>query len=80
MIPAHVGSVADTDYATTLEREGQSIRTVEHLLSALHAAGITNLLIKVHGEIPVLDGSALEFCERLLASASRTRTRRARSS
>lgn len=66
LIPAHVSSVADTDYATTLEREGQSIRTVEHLLSALHAAGVTNLLIKVHGEIPVLDGSALEFCNRLL--------------
>ena len=66
VIPAHVAAVADTDYATTLEREGQSIRTVEHLLSALHAAGITNLLIKVHGEIPVLDGSAREFCDRLL--------------
>jgi UDP-3-O-acyl N-acetylglucosamine deacetylase len=66
LIPAHVSSVADTEYATTLEREGQSIRTVEHLLSALHAAGVTNLLIKVHGEIPVLDGSALEFCNRLL--------------
>lgn len=67
LIPAHVSSVADTDYATTLERDGQSIRTVEHLLSALHAAGVTNLLIKVHGEIPVLDGSAREFCDRLLA-------------
>ncbi|HUF79228.1 MAG TPA: UDP-3-O-acyl-N-acetylglucosamine deacetylase [Thermoanaerobaculia bacterium] len=66
VIPAQVAAVADTDYATTLEREGQSIRTVEHLLSALHAAGITNLLIKVHGEIPVLDGSAREFCDRLL--------------
>ncbi|HEX6200530.1 MAG TPA: UDP-3-O-acyl-N-acetylglucosamine deacetylase, partial [Thermoanaerobaculia bacterium] len=29
VIPAHVASVADTDYATTLERDGQSIRTVE---------------------------------------------------
>jgi len=67
VIPAHVGSVADTDYATTLQRDGQSIRTVEHLLSALHASGITNLLIKVHGEIPVLDGSAKEFCDRLEA-------------
>jgi len=57
--------VADTEYATTLSREGESIRTVEHLLAALHAYGITNLLVKVHGEIPVLDGSALEFCERL---------------
>jgi UDP-3-O-[3-hydroxymyristoyl] N-acetylglucosamine deacetylase len=64
-IPAHIDSVADTEYATTLAREGETIRTVEHLLSALHALGITNLLIKVHGEIPALDGSALAFCERL---------------
>ena len=61
-IPAHVRAVADTDYATTLSGEGENIRTVEHLLSALHANGVGNLLIKVHGEIPVLDGSALEFC------------------
>ena len=62
---AHVSSVAETDYATTLTRDGESIRTVEHLLSALHACGITNLLVKVHGEIPVVDGSALGFLERL---------------
>ncbi len=61
-IPAHVGVVADTDYATTLSVEGETVRTVEHFLSALHAAGVNNLLIKLHGEIPVLDGSALEFC------------------
>lgn len=66
-IPAHVSAVAETDYATTLAGEGageeETIRTVEHLLSALHAYGVGNLLIKVHGEIPVLDGSALEFCK-----------------
>ena len=61
-IPAHVDRVGDTAYATTLERDGEGIRTVEHLLSALHAAGVTNLLIKVHGEIPVLDGSSAELC------------------
>ncbi len=64
-MPAHVSTVAETDHATTLTREGESIRTVEHLLSALHACGITTLLVKVHGEIPVLDGSALSFLERL---------------
>jgi UDP-3-O-acyl N-acetylglucosamine deacetylase len=65
VIPAHVGAVAETDYATTVTARGESIRTVEHLLSVLHAYGITNLLVKVHGEIPVLDGSALEFCRHL---------------
>ncbi|MFN7940811.1 MAG: UDP-3-O-acyl-N-acetylglucosamine deacetylase [Thermoanaerobaculia bacterium] len=61
-IAAHLAAVADTEYATTLAARGAQIKTVEHLLSALHAAGITNLLIKVHGEVPVLDGSAIEFC------------------
>ena len=64
-LPAHVSAVADTEYATTLAARGSSIKTVEHLLSALHAAGITNLLVKCHGEVPVLDGSALEFCRTL---------------
>ena len=64
-MPALVSSVAETDYATSLTRDGESIRTVEHLLSALHACGVTNLLIKVHGEIPVIDGSALGFLEHL---------------
>jgi UDP-3-O-acyl N-acetylglucosamine deacetylase len=63
-IPAHIGVVADTEYATMLSRDGESIRTVEHLLSCLHARGIGNVLIKVHGEIPALDGSAWEFCQR----------------
>jgi UDP-3-O-acyl N-acetylglucosamine deacetylase len=63
LIPAHVSEVQDTDHATTLTRDGENIRTVEHLLSALHAYGVSNLLIKVHGEIPVLDGSSIEFCK-----------------
>jgi UDP-3-O-acyl N-acetylglucosamine deacetylase len=64
-IAAHIGSVGDTEYATTLAGRGAQIRTVEHLLSALHAYGVTDLLIKVHGEVPVLDGSAIEFCRTL---------------
>ena len=67
-IPAHLSSVVDTEWATTLSRYGDSIKTTEHLLASLHAAGITNLLVKVHGEIPVLDGSALEFCNHLAAT------------
>ncbi len=66
-IPARVSEVGDTEYATTLGSHAAQIKTVEHLLSALHAFGVTNLLIKVHGEVPVLDGSALEFCRTLEA-------------
>ncbi len=65
LIPAHVAAVADTDYATTLAGGGAQVKTTEHLLSALHACGITNLLVKLHGEVPVLDGSAADFCRTL---------------
>jgi UDP-3-O-acyl N-acetylglucosamine deacetylase len=66
-MPAHVSSVADTEYATTLSSRSATIKTVEHLMSALSAAGVSNLLIKCHGEVPVLDGSALEFCRTIEA-------------
>lgn len=65
VVPAHVDAVGDTEYATTLTRGRAAIKTIEHLLSALHAFGITNLLIKLHGEVPVLDGSAADFCRTL---------------
>jgi UDP-3-O-[3-hydroxymyristoyl] N-acetylglucosamine deacetylase len=64
-IPVRFENVTDTGYNTTLTRGGRSVRTVEHLLSALHAFGITNLLIKTDDEVPALDGSALEFCKQL---------------
>jgi UDP-3-O-acyl N-acetylglucosamine deacetylase len=64
-IPALVAYVRSTGYATTLFRDGASAKTVEHLLAALHAFSITNLRIKMQGEIPILDGSALMFCDLL---------------
>jgi len=62
-VPAHLDYVRSTDFATSLQREGVVVGTVEHLLAALHAYGITNLLVKMYGEIPIMDGSALEFCQ-----------------
>src|SRR5204862_5144275 len=67
-IPAHVDYVDSTGYATALHHNGVTAKTVEHLLAALHAYGITNLLVKMQAEIPVMDGSAIEFC-RLIESA-----------
>ena len=60
-----IENVTDTGYNTTLTSRGRSIRTVEHLMSALHAFGITNLLIKTEDEIPALDGSSLEICKQI---------------
>ena len=64
-IPARLENVTDTGYNTTLTSGGRSVRTVEHLMSALHAFGITNVLIKTDDEVPALDGSALEFCKQI---------------
>jgi UDP-3-O-[3-hydroxymyristoyl] N-acetylglucosamine deacetylase len=67
-VPVRLENVTDTGYNTTLSSGGRSVRTVEHLLSALHAFGITNLLIKTDEEVPALDGSSLEFCKQLSAA------------
>lgn len=61
-IPAHLDYVSSTGYATSLRAKGFAVGTVEHFLAVLHSYGITNLLVKVQGEIPILDGSAIEFC------------------
>jgi FixJ family two-component response regulator len=49
-VEAAVENVDSTGYATTLYKNGMVARTVEHLLAALHAYGITDLLVKVEGE------------------------------
>jgi UDP-3-O-[3-hydroxymyristoyl] N-acetylglucosamine deacetylase len=67
-VPAHLDYVGSTGYATSLRGKGIVVGTVEHFLAVLHSYGISNLLVKTHGEIPILDGSALEFC-RLIEEA-----------
>ena len=67
-VPALLAYVHSTGYATSLQARGIMVKTVEHFLAALHSYGISNLLVKMHGEIPIMDGSALEFC-RLIEEA-----------
>src|SRR6266699_1432103 len=61
-VPALVDHVDSTGYATTLVRGGMVAKTVEHLMATLHGYGVTNLLVKMQAEVPILDGSALELC------------------
>lgn len=63
VVPAHLDYVDSTGFATTIKLGQTQAGTIEHLMSALHAAGVSNLLIKCNGEVPVMDGSALEFCK-----------------
>jgi UDP-3-O-[3-hydroxymyristoyl] N-acetylglucosamine deacetylase len=55
--------VGETTLCTCLVNdEGVQISTVEHLLAAVSALGIDNLVIDVDSpEIPIMDGSALPF-------------------
>lgn len=62
-VPAHLDYVGSTGYATSLRGKGMVVGTVEHFLATLHSYGISNLLVKTHGEIPIVDGSAIEFCQ-----------------
>jgi UDP-3-O-[3-hydroxymyristoyl] N-acetylglucosamine deacetylase len=62
-VPAHLDYVGSTGYATSLRSKGFAIGTVEHFLAVMHSYGITNLLVKVQGEVPIMDGSAVEFCQ-----------------
>src|SRR5438093_7413528 len=62
-IPARAESVGDTRLSSTLKKDGASISTVEHLMSALSGLGIDNLHVDVAGpEIPIMDGSADRSC------------------
>jgi UDP-3-O-[3-hydroxymyristoyl] N-acetylglucosamine deacetylase len=70
-IPVQLENVTDTGYNTTLSSGARSVRTVEHLMSALHGFGITNLLIKTDDEVPALDGSASEFCRQIAEAGVR---------
>jgi UDP-3-O-[3-hydroxymyristoyl] N-acetylglucosamine deacetylase len=46
---------------------GDEVRTVEHVLAALHGCGVHNAVIDIDGpEVPILDGSAAPFVRRIL--------------
>ena len=70
-IPASPDHVVDTRSATTVGAFGIKVRTIEHLMAAVSALGIDNLLVEIDAEeIPAADGSAKPFVE-LLYSAGR---------
>ncbi|MFZ3052886.1 MAG: UDP-3-O-acyl-N-acetylglucosamine deacetylase [Sulfuricurvum sp.] len=62
-IPLTPESVVDTKMATVIGKDGVTISTIEHMLSAIYAYGIDNLRVIVDAdEVPVMDGSSMSFC------------------
>ncbi|HEY5427261.1 MAG TPA: UDP-3-O-acyl-N-acetylglucosamine deacetylase [Candidatus Tumulicola sp.] len=76
VVPAVVENVVDTSRATVMGRDGATVSTTEHLLSALFGMGVTNAEIRVDGpEIPVGDGSAKGFADAIDAAGIVTQNR-----
>ena len=45
------------------------VSTIEHLMGALFGLGIDNALIEIDNEeVPILDGSAKEFIEKIISA------------
>jgi UDP-3-O-[3-hydroxymyristoyl] N-acetylglucosamine deacetylase len=66
IIPS-VFNVTNTSFCTTVSNEfGVKVSTVEHLMGALFGLGVDNALIEINSqEVPILDGSAKEFVEKI---------------
>ena len=61
-------NVSNTSLNTTISNEtGVKVSTIEHLMGALFSLGIDNALIEIDNEeVPILDGSAKNFVEKIL--------------
>ena len=63
-------NVSNTSLNTTVSNDfGVKVSTIEHLMGALFSIGIDNALIEIDNEeVPILDGSAKEFVEKILTT------------
>lgn len=68
-IKAEVDNVSSVDRSTTLGNHDIRVRTIEHLMAALRAFNIDNIIIEINNdELPALDGSALKYADVLEAA------------
>ena len=68
LVYPNFANVTNTSLNTTVENEfGAKVSTIEHLMGALFGLGIDNALIEIDNEeVPILDGSAKEFIEKII--------------
>jgi UDP-3-O-[3-hydroxymyristoyl] N-acetylglucosamine deacetylase len=68
-VPVQPRSLLNGHYATTIGVDGVQVQTVEHLLAAVRALGIDNLVVEIDSaELPAMDGSAAPFVSLLYAA------------
>ena len=68
LVYPNFANVSNTSLNTTVQNEfGVSVSTIEHLMGALFGLGIDNALVEIDNEeVPILDGSAKQFIEKML--------------
>ena len=55
-------AIKDTKMCSAIGQDTSRVATVEHLMSALSATGIDNIIIELNGsEVPIMDGSSIPF-------------------
>ncbi len=66
-IIANYANVTSATMCTQISNEnGASLKTIEHIMAALYGMRISNAIVEVRGEeIPILDGSSLQFVEKI---------------
>ena len=68
IVEALAENVTSTARSTTIEKDGVSVITIEHLMSALYGLGVDNAFIEIDGdEVPILDGSAKPYVDAIVA-------------
>lgn len=66
LIDVDVDNVSDTSRGTTIEQNGASVSTIEHVMASLVGLELDNVLIELDGpETPIMDGSSIMFVEAL---------------
>jgi len=73
LIPSFL-NVTNTSLNTTISNDcGAKVSTIEHLMGALSGLGIDNVLVEIDNEeVPILDGSAKIFVEKIISSGFKT--------
>jgi UDP-3-O-[3-hydroxymyristoyl] N-acetylglucosamine deacetylase len=65
-VKAHFNQVVDTSLATVIGSDGCIVSTIEHLMATFAGLAVDNALIELDGyEIPIMDGSASVFAEKI---------------
>ena len=77
IIPAYWDNVVDTQLCTVIgNKDGVTVATIEHLMSALRGCNIDNVRVELDGaEVPVMDGSAMPFVNMIEDAGTKNQTK-----